>query len=69
MLFAYPTGMVGNVVSNGVDELINPNYKQTWASIRKIAKTPRAHPPAHLQIFRSTLRADVSVGYGLDQEA
>jgi len=42
MLFAYPTGTMGNVVSKGVNELIIPNYKQTWASIRKIADAPEA---------------------------
>ncbi|HVZ00753.1 MAG TPA: arsenate reductase (azurin) large subunit [Dongiaceae bacterium] len=40
MLFAYPTGPVGNVVSKGVNELIIPNYKQTWGNIRKIADAP-----------------------------
>jgi len=40
MLFAYPTGVQGNVVSPGVNEFIIPNYKQTWASIRKVADTP-----------------------------
>jgi anaerobic selenocysteine-containing dehydrogenase len=40
MLFAYPTGPMGNVVSKGVNELIIPNYKQTWANIRKIADVP-----------------------------
>ena len=42
MLFAYPTGVQGNVVSKGVNELIIPNYKQTWGSIRKIADAPEA---------------------------
>lgn len=37
MLFAYPTGVQGNVVNAGVNELIIPNYKQTWADVRKIA--------------------------------
>ncbi len=41
MLFAYPTGVQGNVVSPGVNELIIPNYKQTWANIRKISDAPR----------------------------
>jgi arsenite oxidase large subunit len=41
MLFAYPTGAAGNVVSKGVNELIIPNYKQTWGSIRKIADAPQ----------------------------
>lgn len=37
MLFGFPTGVQGNVVNAGVNELIVPNYKQTWADIRKIA--------------------------------
>ena len=40
MLFAFPTGVQGNVVSKGVNELIIPNYKQTWGNIRKIAEAP-----------------------------
>lgn len=40
MLFAYPTGVQGNVVSGGVNEFIIPNYKQTWGNIRKIADAP-----------------------------
>jgi len=40
MLFAYPSGPMGNVASKGVNELIIPNYKQTWANIRKIADAP-----------------------------
>ncbi len=42
MLFAYPRGVQGNVVSAGVNELIIPNYKQTWANIRKLADAPAA---------------------------
>ena len=42
MLFAYPTGVQGNVVSAGVNEFIIPNYKQTWGDIRKIADAPEA---------------------------
>jgi arsenite oxidase large subunit len=42
MLFAYPTGVQGNVVSPGVNELVIPNYKQTWGNIRKIADAPEA---------------------------
>jgi arsenite oxidase large subunit len=41
MLFAYPTGCRGNVVSKGVNELIIPNYKQTWGNIRKLADAPQ----------------------------
>jgi arsenite oxidase large subunit len=40
MLFAYPSGVVGNVVSPGVNEFVIPNYKQTWGAIRKIADAP-----------------------------
>ena len=40
MLFAYPTGVQGNVVSAGVNEFIIPNYKQTWGAIRKISAMP-----------------------------
>ncbi|WP_029356948.1 arsenate reductase (azurin) large subunit [Bosea sp. 117] len=41
MLFGYPTGVQGNVVSSGVNEFVIPNYKQTWGSIRKIATAPK----------------------------
>jgi len=41
MLFAYPTGAVGNDVSKGVNELVIPNYKQTWGNIRKLADAPK----------------------------
>jgi arsenite oxidase large subunit len=40
MLFAYPTGVQGNVVSAGVNEFVIPNYKQTWGAIRKLADQP-----------------------------
>ena len=40
MLFANPMGVQGNVVSPGVNELVIPNYKQTWGAIRKIADAP-----------------------------
>jgi arsenite oxidase large subunit len=40
MLFAYPTGVQGNVVNAGVNELIIPNYKQTWAAIRRLSGMP-----------------------------
>ncbi len=42
MLFAYPSGVQGNVVSAGVNEFVIPNYKQTWGGIRKIADAPEA---------------------------
>ena len=50
MLFAYPSGVQGNVVNAGTNELILPNYKQTWANIRKIAEAPNS--VAHLS-FKS----------------
>jgi len=40
MLFGSPRGVMGNVVNAGVNELVVPNYKQTWANIRKIADAP-----------------------------
>jgi arsenite oxidase large subunit len=40
MLFAFPSGVQGNVVNAGTNELILPNYKQTWANIRKLASAP-----------------------------
>jgi arsenite oxidase large subunit len=42
VLFAYLTGVQGNVVSAGVNEFIIPNYKQTWGNIRKLANAPEA---------------------------
>ena len=40
MLFAFPTGVQGNVINAGTNELILPNYKQTWANIRKLTDAP-----------------------------
>ncbi|WP_119273653.1 arsenate reductase (azurin) large subunit [Taklimakanibacter deserti] len=40
MLFGAESGAQGNVVNAGVNELILPNYKQTWANIRKISDAP-----------------------------
>nr|WP_280140320.1 molybdopterin dinucleotide binding domain-containing protein [Jannaschia faecimaris] len=50
MLFGAPSGTQGNVVNAGVNELILPNFKQTWADIRKIAD---ASPSAKTQSFKS----------------
>jgi len=41
MQFANPNGVQGNVVSPGVNELVIPNYKQTWAAIRKLSDAPK----------------------------
>ncbi|MGF1630336.1 MAG: arsenate reductase (azurin) large subunit [Kiloniellaceae bacterium] len=46
MMFGWPTGPQGNVVNAGVNELVLPNYKQTWGNIRKIADAPTS--VAHL---------------------
>ena len=40
MLFGAPSGAQGNVINAVVNELILPNYKQTWANIRKISDAP-----------------------------
>jgi arsenite oxidase large subunit len=40
MQFGYLTGVQGNLVSEGVNRLIIPNYKQTWGGIRKLADAP-----------------------------
>ncbi len=40
MVFAFPTGVQGNVVNAGTNELVLPNYKHTWANIRKLADAP-----------------------------
>ena len=40
MLFGAPSGTQGNIVNAGVNELILPNYKQTWTNIRKISDAP-----------------------------
>ncbi len=37
MIFGAPNGAQGNIVNAGVNELILPNYKHTWANIRKIS--------------------------------
>ncbi|SEA90753.1 arsenate reductase (azurin) large subunit [Rubrimonas cliftonensis] len=50
MLFGAPSGTQGNVINAGTNELVLPNYKQTWADIRKIADAPRS--VAHLS-FKS----------------
>ena len=50
MLFAFPTGVQGNVINAGVNELIIPNYKQTWANIRKIAERPGRGEASDLQV-------------------
>jgi arsenite oxidase large subunit len=43
MIFGAPNGAQGNVINSGTNELILPNYKQTWANIRKISDaTPAA---------------------------
>ncbi|MEM9229388.1 MAG: arsenate reductase (azurin) large subunit [Pseudomonadota bacterium] len=50
MLFGAPSGTQGNVIGSGTNTLILPNYKQTWADIRKIAD---ASPATKKQSFKS----------------
>lgn len=50
MLFGAPSGTQGNVINPGTNELVLPNYKQTWANIRKISDAPAT--VAHLS-FKS----------------
>ncbi|MCE6950856.1 hypothetical protein LAZ29_07920 [Cereibacter sphaeroides] len=40
MVFGAPSGTQGNVINAGTNELVLPNYKQTWANIRKISDPP-----------------------------
>ena len=42
IIFGSPKGAQGNVVSDGVNELVVPVYKQSWPNIRKIANVPAA---------------------------
>lgn len=42
MLFGAPSGTQGNVINSGVNELVLPNYKQTWGNIRKISEAPES---------------------------
>ena len=49
MLFAYPTGPQGNVVSKGVNQLVIPNYKQTSGDIPKNCGCARGYAQAHIQ--------------------
>ena len=55
MLFAFPSGAVGNAVSKATNELIIPNYKQTWGNVRKLADAPEAvrHLSFKIQGFRA----------------
>jgi arsenite oxidase large subunit len=55
MLFGFPMGVQGNVVNAGVNELVIPNYKQTWGDIRKIADAPEVtrHVTMKSQEYRS----------------
>ena len=40
MVFGSPRGTQGNIVGDGVNELIIPVYKQTWGDVRKVSDTP-----------------------------
>jgi hypothetical protein len=53
MLFAYPNGVQGNVVSPGVNEFVIPNYKQTWGATAKTRIAPKVRAKA---VRRQTAR-------------
>jgi arsenite oxidase large subunit len=55
MLFGAPSGTQGNIINAGVNELVLPNYKQTWANIRKISDAPPS--VAHLSFKSKEYRA------------
>ena len=55
MLFGAPSGTQGNVINAGVNELILPNYKQTWANIRKIADASPATAKLSFKSWEVTL--------------
>jgi arsenite oxidase large subunit len=55
MLFGAPSGTQGNIINAGVNELVLPNYKQTWANIRKISDAPTS--VAHLSFKSKEYRA------------
>lgn len=40
MVFGSPAGSQGNIINPGVNELVLPDYKHTWANIRKVADAP-----------------------------
>ncbi len=42
LMFAHPAGPVGKVVGPGTNELVIPNFKQTWADVRKLSAAPEA---------------------------
>ncbi len=63
LVFAHPAGPVGNVVSKATNELVIPNFKQTWADIRKLADAPEAvrHLSFKMQGFRTQREAAPNV--------
>ncbi len=62
MLFAFPMGVQGNVVSPGVNELIIPNYKQTWGEHSQARVGAGRRPRDQLQVLgiRGLTRAGAS---------
>ncbi len=55
LVFAHPAGPAGNVVSRATNELVIPNFKQTWADVRKLADAPEAvrHLSFKIQGFKA----------------
>ena len=64
MLFGAPSGTQGNVINAGVNELILPNYKQTWANIRKISDARRPRLRVSRSNRKSTALAKVATAVG-----
>ena len=59
MLFGYPSGVQGNVVSAGVNEFIVPNYKQTWGEHPEDRRRPRRRAAPQLQVDRICVVSDL----------
>ena len=56
LLFAHPAGPAGNVVGPGTNELVIPNFKQTWADLRKLSDASEA--VRHLSFKNQGYRAE-----------
>lgn len=64
LVFAHPAGPAGNVVSEATNELVIPNFKQTWGNVRKLADAPEAvrHLSFKIQGFRARREDGTSSG-------
>lgn len=55
MVFGAPNGAQGNIVNAGVNELMLPDYKHTWANIRKISDATPASARVSYKSWEVTL--------------